>query len=149
MLKRFNHSYRVLATGFCFSVFGIGGLLLSLLLLPMQRLWLRDAHKSKIAARYTVHVSFKFFIRLMRVLGVVDFDFPTVAELAHARGKILIANHPTLIDVVALISLLPNADCVVKSRLLSNPFMRGVIRSTGYLSNADPDGLLLECKFLI
>jgi len=141
-----NYAYRVLATGFCFSVFGIGGLVLSLFILPLQRIWLRDAQKSKIAARYTVHLSFKFFIRLMRGTGVVDFAFPTDGELAQASGKILIANHPSLIDVVALISLLPDADCVVKARLLRNPFMRGVIRSTGYLSNADPEGLLADCK---
>ena len=42
-----NYAYRVLATGFCFSVFGIGGLVLSLFILPLQRIWLRDAQKSK------------------------------------------------------------------------------------------------------
>jgi 1-acyl-sn-glycerol-3-phosphate acyltransferase len=47
---------------------------------------------------------------------------------------------------VALISLLPKADCVVKAQLFRNPFMRGVIQSTGYLTNADPDALLQDCS---
>jgi 1-acyl-sn-glycerol-3-phosphate acyltransferase len=146
MWQRLNHGYRILATGFCFSVFGIGGLILSLLVLPVQRLWIRDVGQRKTAARYLVHRSFKFFIRLMRVTGVFHFDFPDDAELAQASGKILIANHPSLIDVVALISLLPKADCVVKAQLFRNPFMRGVIQSTGYLTNADPDALLQDCS---
>lgn len=146
MWQRFNHSYRILATGFCFSIFGLGGLVLSLLVFPVQRLLIRDAVQRRIAARYTVHRSFKFFIALMRLTGVFYFEFPGKAELAASRGKILIANHPSLIDVVALISLLPKADCVVKAQLFRNPFMRGVIQSTGYLTNADPDLLLQDCS---
>jgi hypothetical protein len=78
MWQRLNHGYRILATGFCFSVFGIGGLILSLLVLPVQRLWIRDVGQRKTAARYLVHRSFKFFIRLMRVTGVFHFDFPII-----------------------------------------------------------------------
>jgi len=48
--------------------------------------------------------------------------------------------------VVVLISVIKNADCVVKAHLFKNPFMRGVIKSTGYISNEDPEGLLRECE---
>lgn len=145
MWQKINHGYRILATGFCFSIFGLGGLLLSLLVFPAQRLFIQNHNQRCIAARYTVHRSFKMFISLMRLVGVFHFDFPGKAELQASRGKILIANHPSLIDVVALISMLPNADCVVKAQLFRNPFMRGVIQSTGYLTNADPDLLLQDC----
>jgi hypothetical protein len=56
----------------------------------------------------------------------------------------VLANHPTLIDVVFLISLLPNADCVVK-RVACNPFMRGPVRAAGYISNDDGAGLVDDC----
>lgn len=56
------------------------------------------------------------------------------------------ANHPTLLDVVVLISRLPQADCVVKEGVRINPFMRGVVRTTGYISNASPDMLIEECS---
>ena len=58
----------------------------------------------------------------------------------------MLANHPSLIDVVVLISIIPNADCVVKAHLFKNPFLRGVVKNTGYISNADPEGLLVDCK---
>ena len=44
-----------------------------------------------------------------------------------------------------VLPMTPNADCVVKAQLFRNPFMRGVISSTGYISNADPDKLLDDC----
>ena len=47
----------------------------------------------------------------------------------------IIANHPSLIDVVFLIGLVRHANCVVKKTLWENPFTRGPLRRTEYISN--------------
>lgn len=47
----------------------------------------------------------------------------------------IIANHPSLIDVVFLIGLVRHTNCVVKQGLWENPFTRGPLRSTEYISN--------------
>lgn len=140
-----NHIYRILATGFCFVCFGLGGVLLSVTVFPLQRMMIRNTAKRKQAARRTVHRTFGFFIGLMRRVGIFNFDFQARTILQQCQGNIIIANHPSLIDVVALIAMTPNADCVVKAQLFRNPFMRGVITSTGYISNSDPDKLLDDC----
>lgn len=144
-MQQLNHWYRILATGFCFATFGIGGILLSVTVFPLQRLFISDVEQRKRQARHTVHITFKFFIALMRFVGIFNFNFTASTQLEQARGQIIIANHPSLIDVVALIAMTPQADCVVKAQLFSNPFMRGVITSTGYISNSDPDKLLDDC----
>lgn len=145
MQQKLNHMYRILGTGFCFVCFGIGGIILSLLVFPAQRLFINDVEQRKSQARRTVHRAFRFFIGLMRHIGIFNFNFSAAEQLGKAHGQIIIANHPSLIDVVALIAMTPNADCVVKAQLFHNPFMRGVINSTGYISNADPDKLLDDC----
>ena len=66
-------------------------------------------------------------------------------ERLQRDGLLVLANHPTLIDVVCLISLLPNADCVVKRAVARNPFMRGPVRAAGYISNDDGAGLVDDC----
>lgn len=142
---KLNHGYRIAGTGFCFTLFGIGGILLSLIIFPLQRLLIQDQHERKKQARLTVHHSFRLFIATVRTLGVFNFDFSAAALLQQAKGKIIIANHPCLIDVVALIAMTPNADCVVKAQLFKNPFIRGVITCTGYISNSEPDALLNDC----
>jgi 1-acyl-sn-glycerol-3-phosphate acyltransferase len=47
----------------------------------------------------------------------------------------IVANHPSLIDVVFLIGLVPHANCVVKQSLWDNPFTRTPLRRTEYISN--------------
>lgn len=145
-MKLLNYFWRVIATGLCFALFGIGGLLLSLFVLPLQRVVIKDEVAQKAVARKTVHYSFKFFIAFMQFVGIFKFDLQQAQQLKVLNGHLIMANHPSLIDVVVLISLIPNADCVVKTHLFNNIFLRGVVGNTGYISNADPSGLLVDCE---
>ncbi len=147
VLQLCNHTWRRLATGLCFVVFGLGGLVMSLTALPLLKLRAYgEPEKQQQMAKAMVQRTFRFFIGFMRFTGVFNFAFPAREQLQHSRGQVIIANHPCLIDIVALISFVPNADCVVKAHLWRNPFMRGVIKSSGYISNGDPEGLINDCE---
>lgn len=145
-MKKINHLWRILATGICFGYFGLGGLCLTLFVFPLQKIFVQNKPKQKQLARTTVHHTFKWFISFMASVGVFKFDLESALKLKDLQGHLILANHPSLIDVVVLISIIPNADCVVKAHLFKNPFIRGVVKNTGYISNADPEGLLLDCK---
>lgn len=146
LFQRLNQIWRIIATGFCFAVFGVGGVVLTLLVLPLQRVLEPCKHKQKQKARITVHYSFKFFVALMHYMGVIHFSVEDKQRFSQLKGQLVLANHPSLIDVVVLISVIKHADCVVKAHLFKNPFMRGVIKGTGYISNEDPQELLNECE---
>lgn len=142
-----NRTWRRFATGLCFVIFGLGGLLLSITALPALALLSHGNERQReVRARRLVQMTFRWFIGIMKWTGVFNFDFKATEQLKGTRGHVIIANHPCLIDVVALISFVPNPDCVVKSHLWKNPFMRGVIRSTGYISNDDPEDLVTDCE---
>lgn len=134
MGRRLNHAWRVVATGLCFLVFGLAGLVLRLVLFPPMMLVLRDAERLQRASRSVTHHFFRFFVGLMRFVGVLTYELHGVERLGKA-GQLVLANHPTLIDVVFLISLIPQSDCVVKAALGKNPFTRGPVRATGYITN--------------
>lgn len=146
MFNKIGQLWRLFATGLCFTVFGVGGIFLSLVIFPLQRLFIRNIRSQKRTARQTVHYSFKFFISLMAFTGVFKFKLEEMSHLSDCKGHLILANHPSLIDVVVLISILPNTDCVVKAHLFNNPFIRGVVNGTGYISNAKPDELIEDCK---
>lgn len=142
--ERLNHLWRIAATGVSFLAFGVGGLLLGLLVFPLINLAVRDPARRRRWARRLVQKSFASHIELMRVLGVLTYEIRG-RERLQRDGLLVLANHPTLIDVVFLISLLPNADCVVKSALARNPFTRGPVRAAGYVFNDDGAGLVDDC----
>jgi 1-acyl-sn-glycerol-3-phosphate acyltransferase len=146
MIKLMNKVWRIFATGLCFFVFGLGGVFLSLFIIPVQKLLVRDKNKQKKMARKTVHYTFKFFIGLMAFTRIFSFSLRKAQQLKSIEGNLILTNHPSLIDVVVLISIIPNADCVVKTHLFRNIFIRGVVQNTGYISNDDPEGLLHDCQ---
>lgn len=144
MVERLDHAWRVFGTAVSFAAFGLGGVLLGLLVFPLLRLAVRDQARLGRLARRLVQRSFAGHVWLMRRLGVMTWEIHG-AERLRRPGLLVLANHPTLIDVVCLIGMIEEADCVVKSRLATNPFTRGPLRAAGYVFNDNGAGLVQDC----
>lgn len=143
---RLNYAWRVLATGWCFLSFSIGGVLLTLTAFPLIRLLWRDGDARRDRTQLLIHYVFRFFIAQMCFLGVMSVQLQGAKRLKTLSGQLLFCNHPTLIDVVLLISLMPRADCVVKESLWRHRGFGGVIRAAGYIPNRDSEQLLSACR---
>lgn len=129
-----DRPWRICATGLCFALFGAGGLAMRLLAFPLLRLAVWSETRRRHLARQLIHQSFRLFVALMRLCGVIRLEVRGAQRL-QGGSRLLLANHPTLIDVVILMSLVPEADCVVKGALMRNPFTRGPVSTAGYLCN--------------
>jgi 1-acyl-sn-glycerol-3-phosphate acyltransferase len=141
MLERLDRYWRVCATGLCFSGFGIGGLCLRLIAFPLLRVTVRSPAQRSALAKSLVHIALRAFVRMMSGLGVLSYEVRG-AEKLRRRGLLLLANHPSLIDVVFLIALVQRPDCVVKAPLLRNAFTRGPVRMAGFICNDSGAGLV-------
>ncbi|MBI2769153.1 MAG: 1-acyl-sn-glycerol-3-phosphate acyltransferase [Burkholderiales bacterium] len=144
MTERLNLSWRVIATGLCFACFGAGGVLLGLLGVPLLGLLVRDpAQRGRIAKR-VISAAFRLFVTMMSRLGVMSYEVHGRDRL-RSGGLLILANHPTLIDVVLLMSFVERADCIVKGALAHNPFTRGPVRAAGFAFNDSGTGLVADC----
>ncbi|EPW3924537.1 phospholipid/glycerol acyltransferase [Enterobacter sp. BIDMC92] len=141
-LSRLSRLWRMLMTGFCFALFGLGGLLLSLVWFNLLLIFQRDGAKRRRLARRSISASFRLFLAVVRGTGVLDYRFNNLDVLRAERGCLVIANHPSLLDYVILASVMNETDCLVKSALLHNPFVSGVIRAADYLINSEAETLL-------
>jgi 1-acyl-sn-glycerol-3-phosphate acyltransferase len=144
MAERIDLYWRVCATGLCFSSFGIGGLLLRVLVFPLLRLAVWHEQRRAAFARWLIHHAFRFFVGLMCRLGVISYEVRGRHKLRR-RGLLILANHPTLIDVVFLMSFIKHADCIVKAALAGNPFTRGPVRAAGFVCNDSGPGMVHDC----
>ncbi|MDR1889877.1 MAG: 1-acyl-sn-glycerol-3-phosphate acyltransferase [Zoogloeaceae bacterium] len=144
MPDRLPRILRILATGFCFVVFGLGGLVILCCVFPLLRLFYPDRQTSQRHARRIIHHSFRFFVWLMVVCGTISYEVRQVERLGRS-GLLIIANHPSLIDVVLLIALVKQPNCVVKASLRDNIFTRGPVLSAGFVVNMDGSQLVEDC----
>lgn len=145
-MQRLDYIWRLFGTGLSFAAFGIGGLILSLTVFPLINLFVRDRGKRAAYAQQLVHAAFRLHRNFMIVMGVIEWETHNVEALASDRGTLVVANHPTLLDVVLLMSLMERSQCIVKAGVARNPFMRGVVAATGYIRNDDdPEKLVTDC----
>lgn len=145
MIRWFDYLRRLIGTAIGFSLFGLGGLLLAVFLLPLAWLFGRGRQAREHIGRAVVQRTFRWFLLAMTVLGVAEFQFRGFTALQQRRGMLVVASHPTLIDVICLVARIDNADCVVKSALKRNPVTYGPITAAGYLTNAGGEELIKQC----
>jgi 1-acyl-sn-glycerol-3-phosphate acyltransferase len=145
MGSRLNRLWRVAATGFVFVVFGLGAIFISLTMFPLLRLSAWDPETARRRIQRGMQITFKVYMGLMRILGICTYSVEGGQRLWEP-GRLIIANHPTLIDVVLLGSLIPSVDCIVKKRLWRNPFLRWPVSWAGYISNSEGEELIERCS---
>jgi len=145
--SRLNQSWRIFATAFGFTLFGLGGLIiLSTLWFNFLRLVIWNKKQRHIIAQHSISLSFKFFLWVIKFLRVIDYQFDGLEKLKYDKRCLIIANHPSLLDVVLLTSVMPRCDCMVKESLLKNIFVNGVIKAAGYIPNTQADKMIQYCS---
>jgi len=139
-----DRCWRIFGTGFSFVVFGVGGILLGLIVFPVMNLLARDRQRRISNARAVIRHAFRTYIELMRLIGVLRYEVHGLEKLERG-GLLILANHPTLLDTVFLMAFVKSADCIVKGALWNNPFTRGPVRGAGYINNQGGAQLVDDC----
>lgn len=139
-----NELWRIFATGFSFACFGLGAVLMGFTVWPVLRLTAPDRRTGIARVQRAVSWSMRVFVWLMKTLGLLTCEVRGLEKLS-PRGQFVVANHPTLIDVVFLVGLMPEVDCIVKQALWRNVFLRWPVYWAGYISNATGEGLVAAC----
>ncbi len=147
LFSSFAYFYRVFATGVCYVTFGLLAIVIWSVGFPLISV-LVEKPKRLITAHLVAHYCFRFFIGWMKLLGVLSYEIIGEHRLNYP-GCLIVANHPSLIDIVFLISRVSNAVCIVRKELLNNPFMSRAIKHGGYVVNRDPDALILDCELVL
>jgi 1-acyl-sn-glycerol-3-phosphate acyltransferase len=142
--RSINHAWRVFATGFVFVLFGVGALVISVTIFPLLRLSAWNSETARRRIQRGMQQIFTLYIEVMRVLGILTYEVHGVERLRE-QGRLIVANHPTLIDVVLLVSLMPEVDCIVKRGLWRNPFLRWPVSWASYIPNSEGEELVEVC----
>lgn len=145
MSVRSSRGWRLFATGLSFTVFGLSGLLFSVLVFPFASLWPHRASRQR-AVTTVIHWFFRALVDALKRMGVMELDIAGADVLRSGAPAIVVANHPTYLDVVVLLSLTPRACCVVKNAHWGNPCFWGIVRAAEYVSNVDPAGFVKDCR---
>ncbi len=87
----------------------------ALIVMPTLRLWPGDSERNEVRCQHAIHRFTRIYFWGLQSLALATLAVRGAEGLSQ-RGQLIVANHPTLLDALLLMSLMPQADCVVKER---------------------------------
>lgn len=132
---------------FAMTVFGIGAVILAVFVFPFIRLFTLRRKDFGVVARAYVSHTFRVFLGFLNLLHVSIRKVENEDDYRNIHSKIIIANHPSLLDFVYIMSLVPNSTCIVRGGLTKTP-LRGVIKQAYITNTTTFEDMCVECKKL-
>ena len=132
---------------FAMTVFGVGAVILAVFVFPFIRLFTLRRKDFGVVARAYVSHTFRVFLGFLNILHVSIRKVENENDYRNIHSKIIIANHPSLLDFVYIMSLVPNSTCIVRGGLTKTP-LRGVIKQAYITNTTTFEDMCVECKKL-
>ncbi|MES1172285.1 MAG: 1-acyl-sn-glycerol-3-phosphate acyltransferase [Bacteroidota bacterium] len=138
-LRRVFLTVRVGLAGLAFLGTWIGCLLIGTILVPLSRWRHRGlpVFEQAAACQRWLQRGFVLLCDFMRVCGLLHFNPRGIDGLPSGSRYVMVANHPTLVDVAALVAVFGRVTCIAKTALFRSPVMGGVLRACAYLDGGD------------
>ena len=143
----FLYVYRCVSKIIAIICFGLGAILLAIFVFPFIRLFTLHKKDFGIIARAYVSHTFRVFLGNLNICKTSLLKVDDKQAYRNIHSKIIVANHPSLLDFVYIMSLVPNSTCIVRGGLTHTP-LRGVIKQAYITNTTDFNDVLVECKKL-
>ena len=141
------YAYRCIVKNLFYLIFGTGSILLVIIAFPFLRIFYHNNEQFGIKARHFISYTFKFFLGFLSIMQGAQKRTEGQQLYKDLRSKIIVANHPSILDFVYLMSMMPNATCIVSENLTRTP-AAGVVKQAYILNSKDFDLVCRECKKL-
>jgi 1-acyl-sn-glycerol-3-phosphate acyltransferase len=123
-----------------FFWFWVGAGLLAWTLCPVLILAYRDEARRWRVCQRIVRGAFRLFHAYMEVLTLVELR--VIGTRTRPPGPlVIVANHPTLVDVTAILSTYDDVCCVVRETFMKNVFVGRLLRTCGHVAASEAEGL--------
>ncbi len=122
---------RVVLAALAYLGFGIGAPFVGLALPFLGLLGGSKLERRKRCQRF-VGGGFRFFHAYMRLVGLIHYN-PKVLLPRSEGPRVVVANHPTLVDVTAVLSAEPEMCCLVKSTIYDSPLFFLIMKFCGHV----------------
>ena len=137
-----------MVSGLFFAAYGAGSVAVGVFVLPVAALCGPREGRGR-RMRSVVRATYRLFVWAARAVGLFSVRSPCFEALRSIRGSVVAANHLTLIDIVVLMSILPDSTCVVKGAAADNPFLRWIVRPLYLVRGENTERLLADAAEML
>lgn len=136
-MQRFWHILKVVRGALIFAWFYLSGCFYGWVVLPLLSRREKDPLARIRRNQRAVAQGFRLTLDILRWARIFTFDARTVDPKLPDRPVIIVANHPSTIDVVSVLSVYPEASVVVKHKIWTDPLLRRLFKYCGHIDGGD------------
>jgi len=120
---------RITLAGLCFAAFAVGAAVISCVLIPRHRRRTRNLPppEREASRRDFFLAAYHWIVGFTVARRLVAFRRPALPKDLPAGPYVLVANHPSLIDVLVLKATVPGLTCVVRADLWRRRWLRPLL----------------------
>lgn len=136
--------FRKFSFFFALVFFGIGALLLGFVVFPVVQIFSKNSKNYKIRCAKIVHFLWRILVKYIEITGIIKVNADEKNSLI--KNKIIVASHPSYIDILLLIALVPNSLCLAKNSILNNFVMKNIVKSLYITNDGSVEDFLKKSK---
>lgn len=140
-LSKFWRGVRTITAAILFAGLGI---LVQFVFIPLSR-WVPPASRRDLRAQRIIRAACLAFRLIVRVFGLLKLRVVGAEGLLERGPTLVVATHPTYLDVGFLLCILPQADLIANWSLSTNSLLRFAAVSAGYLPNDRGAAVVGDC----
>ena len=126
---------RAVLAGFTFLGFGVGAAIWSWFVCPVAYVVSGGGERAVRSCRALISFGFRLFHHWIRLTRFIDYDWSALRDARPQTPTIVIANHPTLVDVTAVIAAWPELCYLAKASIFRNPIFYPLLRLAGHIGS--------------
>ena len=93
-------------------------------------------------ARQRIHRASQRLSRVLDRLSIVKIEIRHPGRLQTRQPTLLVANHPSLVDIMAILAHVEDADCIVNAARAQDLIFSGAIRAANYIRNDNASSVI-------
>ena len=124
-----------------FFFFWGGAVILSWFVCPALVVIIPDRVRRRRFCQRIVRRAFQLFHGYMRLLRLMKLELVGAHAERPAGAFVMVSNHPTLVDVTAILSQYDAVCCVVKTSLIRNFFVGRLLRFCGHIDGGNGEAM--------
>ncbi len=132
-----RRALRILISGSAFFIFFFGAAVISWVMIPLLSLSF-DPEVRRRRYQWMARFATRGFVRYATMTTMIEIHWPPLPEDFPTGAYVMIANHPTLIDVTIVMSRFPELSTVVGRKWFDRPGLGRMVQAAGWVPSSAP-----------
>lgn len=138
------YAWRVARKLFVTGFFMLGTGIIVTIVFPFIKLFSHDRERFRKAGHHFISLTLDTFVHFLQWFHVSLYKIDDLKAMRNLKGCVIVANHPSLLDVIYTFTFNRNSDCIVKADL-NKGWVSGITKNLYISNNIDFDAMIEEC----